>query len=358
VTPYNPWALLGIVPTQEARDIKRAYAARLKAVRPDDDPAGFQALREAYEWALRQCNEQPAPAPVVHLQMVPPALPADRIDIPTQPPAPDAHVQPIWRAPPSSLGTRLWQDWRSSLQIDDNDLSHARVQALADQLRDCLRHPDLVNSDTCEAFTNAAFTHCAGNDAPGALRLACAAVFHWSRAAMPLDLLAQAQARWLGLIERIEGDRQYSEMQELAQDNFARRWVFEQLTQPGTPEIRWRQFFNEHFWATVRDSLRRIHVDWPLALRFRLNTAALLALEEITQQPWPTWPPNWRRSVSLILYGGLEVFFLQNILAHFTSRTAALIYSLIAVPALTLLLTLLRIAYSFWVISLWRQSRY
>lgn len=48
----GPWAVLDIAPTQDARQIRRAYAARLKAVRPDEDAAGFQALREAYELSL------------------------------------------------------------------------------------------------------------------------------------------------------------------------------------------------------------------------------------------------------------------------------------------------------------------
>lgn len=46
------WETLGIEPTNEQAAIKRAYAARLKQVRPDEDPAGFQALREARDEAL------------------------------------------------------------------------------------------------------------------------------------------------------------------------------------------------------------------------------------------------------------------------------------------------------------------
>ena len=49
VERQGPWAVLDIAPTQDARQIKRAYAARLKVVRPDEDATGFQALREAYE---------------------------------------------------------------------------------------------------------------------------------------------------------------------------------------------------------------------------------------------------------------------------------------------------------------------
>jgi hypothetical protein len=47
----NIWNELGIAPSRDAREIKLAYAAKLKQVNPEDDPEGFQRLRTAYERA-------------------------------------------------------------------------------------------------------------------------------------------------------------------------------------------------------------------------------------------------------------------------------------------------------------------
>jgi hypothetical protein len=49
----HQWSILGCEPTTDVKAVKRAYAARLKFMRPEDDAQGFQRLREAYEWALK-----------------------------------------------------------------------------------------------------------------------------------------------------------------------------------------------------------------------------------------------------------------------------------------------------------------
>ncbi|MGN6151067.1 MAG: J domain-containing protein, partial [Lysobacteraceae bacterium] len=51
--------LLGLAPDADERAIKRAYAARLKTVRPDEDPEGFQRLNEAYQAALAWRQRHP-----------------------------------------------------------------------------------------------------------------------------------------------------------------------------------------------------------------------------------------------------------------------------------------------------------
>jgi hypothetical protein len=72
------WDVLGIEPTTDEREIRRAYARELKLRRPDKDPQGFQALREAFDSAKRYASsavvlyedaeslpEKPEPTPMV-----------------------------------------------------------------------------------------------------------------------------------------------------------------------------------------------------------------------------------------------------------------------------------------------------
>jgi hypothetical protein len=54
----NVWQELGIAPTAEVREIRRAYAQRLRHTHPEDDPDGFQRLRAAYESALAAATSE------------------------------------------------------------------------------------------------------------------------------------------------------------------------------------------------------------------------------------------------------------------------------------------------------------
>jgi hypothetical protein len=51
---------LGIDAAADERAVKRAYAAKLKTTRPEDDPEGFQSLNEAYRAALAWVQSKPA----------------------------------------------------------------------------------------------------------------------------------------------------------------------------------------------------------------------------------------------------------------------------------------------------------
>jgi hypothetical protein len=75
----TPWFFdrLGVAPTRDARQIKRAYALALKAIDQQAEREAFETLREAYEAALawaRTPGEQEPDAPAVGA--VPPGVPA------------------------------------------------------------------------------------------------------------------------------------------------------------------------------------------------------------------------------------------------------------------------------------------
>ncbi|MDO3382413.1 hypothetical protein [Gilvimarinus algae] len=52
----NYWTILEISPTNDQKIVKAAYSRLLKQIRPDQDPDGYQRLREAFDWARSQCK--------------------------------------------------------------------------------------------------------------------------------------------------------------------------------------------------------------------------------------------------------------------------------------------------------------
>lgn len=58
MTAMDCWSVLNIERDADERSIKRQYARLLKTTRPDDDPAAFQNLRDAYEQALSRARSR------------------------------------------------------------------------------------------------------------------------------------------------------------------------------------------------------------------------------------------------------------------------------------------------------------
>lgn len=72
----NIWQTLGIGPTHDETEIRRAYAQQLKIHRPDRDPDGYQQLREAFDAAKQQAQVDTSP---VHIDTVP-QLPSPSVE--------------------------------------------------------------------------------------------------------------------------------------------------------------------------------------------------------------------------------------------------------------------------------------
>ena len=67
------WQTLGIPATRDVASIRKAYASRLKECHPEQDPAGFQRLRAAYEAAVHAARGAIAAAPPERATGVPEA---------------------------------------------------------------------------------------------------------------------------------------------------------------------------------------------------------------------------------------------------------------------------------------------
>ena len=53
----NCWKVLGIEPTQDKKEIKKAYARLLKQYHPEENPEEFKQIQEAYQQCLHQDQE-------------------------------------------------------------------------------------------------------------------------------------------------------------------------------------------------------------------------------------------------------------------------------------------------------------
>lgn len=67
---YNIWETLGIPPTSDKKEIKRAYARKSALCHPEEHPEEFDALFKAYKAALKAAEprpkETPPPIPTLH----------------------------------------------------------------------------------------------------------------------------------------------------------------------------------------------------------------------------------------------------------------------------------------------------
>ncbi len=143
------WGILGIERTDSERDIKRAYAKKLKVTRPEDDPAGFQELHNAFKIALSIAQDKPVAPPLVGTQS------ANRIEITYddgQTLTFDDNDEPAPAAPPELPADPLSGEQRSLIQdlMEKVDalLGGTVVNAqLVDRWRFLTEPPDLLNDE-------------------------------------------------------------------------------------------------------------------------------------------------------------------------------------------------------------------
>lgn len=176
----NPWSILGIRATGDEREIKRAYAARLKVTRPEDDPQAFQELRDAYEAVLKMArfaNEHGAQFDDEEVEDAQPVYvaayewdPEPDLESDLEMPAPQQYVA-AWEFEPVAPMTEARRIWAEFLTAAHRDT--------ALQLRQLEARPDFLDLEVRECFELCAVQYCAGEGCDDAFRMALAEHFQW-----------------------------------------------------------------------------------------------------------------------------------------------------------------------------------
>src|SRR5262245_21961230 len=124
----SPWDVLGIEAGAGASEVRRAYAKRLKEIRPDEDAEGFQKLVEGRDMALQLASgvRHEVPSTVVLFADTVDAAPdlAISLELPrseraTNPPtASAADASPEISAPPAQPTQDVLDILRTALSAD------------------------------------------------------------------------------------------------------------------------------------------------------------------------------------------------------------------------------------------------
>ncbi len=193
--------ILGLEPGADERAVKRAYAKQLKTCRPDEDPQGFQTLRDAYEEALdyaraRWGDDEPthamtdAPfAPQDVAQAVSPADVAPRFNDDEQSVSEPESTRPpgIDPAPPltGSAPPRVNQ-WLDGLTEENLNARWLQARAMGEGV----------------AFEKAVLARCLSHfsSSESGLAASAQALFQWLTAGQTLALDTAQQTRLRGVL--------------------------------------------------------------------------------------------------------------------------------------------------------------
>ncbi len=287
------WDILGTEPTGDERALKReyatgderalkrAYAKRLKVTRPEDDPAAFQELREAYEYALRHAHlfaaELPEPQSAgaeAEAAEVPEAAPMEPADLwgviddaAQEPPAELWGIIAREPAPPPELwGVVAIDPTQEAANLWQGCLAQTRHADASDVLARMLQDDAMLNLDVREEFDLCALRYCAGAGYDLALRQALFEQLGWDR---DFSYLARSHADLVrSAVQRYRADRSFAHFS----DNRDSYPGLDCLMSQQPPSAYARQLFDRKFTLQLRELLHAIRWQHAEMLACKLDT--------------------------------------------------------------------------------------
>lgn len=255
------WDVLGIDPTSEERDIKRAYARKLKVTRPEDDPTAFQLLNDAFQHALAHARFHTAEddsgfalAPMVITAAETAVAPVPTQILPVLPARPTPLAPPPPTGPTAAEQARtLWATFIGTSTVQPrlglNKLSNSDA---------------LLNLDVREQFELCAAQYCASAACSPDMLEVIAAHFRWETdhaliaRALPVETLA--------LFAQLRAEQSYAMFRQHQTSDPA----VKALLAPDAM-FPWLQATDARFMRKMRDLLPAIREFHPEMLQFKLD---------------------------------------------------------------------------------------
>jgi hypothetical protein len=306
------WSALDIPPSDDERTVKRAYAKRLKVVRPDDDPEKFQALRQAYERALALIQQTftgngEAAALLAAAKEVDPAgeTEAESVTRPGLPAAKQtiilhqdqerllAAAQPAFDA--DAAADALWQ----ALMLL---LTPGKLRYTSAILANFVKTENFENFDVRDAFEFHAMQYCAQQNADQTARAAMVEHFGWTDNAQHLFQHNPELARTA--LARYRADQGYKWLENSAITGSQAALA---LIQTALPK-RSMRLYEHKFVAEMQELVQKIRWHLPELLAYRLNPELFAWWERQAQTP----RLSLRSGVIALLLGALVFGFLAT----------------------------------------------